>query len=263
MRRSLLLIAVLVLSVVAYADDWKKEYTVGTSPELKVGTNDAGIEIRRGGSKIEAFVHSEGYKIGPGEVHIYEHQEGDRVSLDISIPRHSVVFGWSNHGVHVLVNVPVNTKLDLHSGDGSIKVYGVQAPAQVSSGDGRIDVVDFAGPLHAHTNDGSIHVDGRFDDLDLSSGDGSVNCRILPGSKMKNSWKLRTSDGSITVQVPDDLAADLYAHTNDGHITTNVKSQVQSTGGDEDRHEVRAKLNGGGMYKLSLETGDGSINISH
>lgn len=263
MRRNLLLIAVVLLSLVAYADDWKKDYTVGANPELKVGTNDAGIEIRRGGSKIEASVHTEGYKIGPGEVHIYEHQEGDRVSIDISIPRHNFVFGWNNRSVHVLVNVPANTKLDVHSGDGSIKVFGVQAPAQVSSGDGRIDVVDFAGPLHAHTNDGSIHVDGRFDDLDLSSGDGSVHCRIMPGSKMKNSWKLRTNDGSIEVQVPDDLAAELYAHTNDGHIAMNVKSQMQISSGDEDRHDVHAKLNGGGMYKLSLETGDGSINISH
>ena len=262
MRRNLLLIAVLVLSTLAYADDWKKEYSVGANPELNVGSSDASIEVHRGGPKIEAFVHTEGYKIGPGDVHIYEHQEGDRVSLDVSTPRHEFMFGWNNRSVHIVVNVPANTKLDVHSADGSIKVYGVQAPAQISSGDGRIDVVDFAGPLRAHTNDGSIHIDGRFEDLDVSSGDGSVHCRIQPGSKMKNSWRLRTSDGSITVQVPADLAAELYAHTNDGRINMNVGVSMQTASDDEDRHEVRARLNGGGTYKLSVETGDGSINIS-
>ncbi len=263
MRRNLLLVFVLILSVFAYADDWKKDYTVGASPELKVGTNDAAIEVHRGGSKIEAFVHTEGYKIGPGEVHVYEHQEGDRVSLDVSIPTHNFSFGWHNQNVHITVNVPTNTKLDLHSGDGSIKVYGVQAPAQISSGDGRIDVVDYAGPLRAHTNDGSIHVAGRFDDLDLSSGDGSIHCQIESGSKMKNPWKVRTNDGSITLSAAQDFAADLYAHTNDGHISMSGSEYVRPANADEDgdRHEIRAKLNNG-TYKLSLETGDGSIRIS-
>jgi hypothetical protein len=264
MRRNLLLVAVLLLSAIAYADDWKKEYSVGNNPELKVGTNDAGIEVRRGGSKIEAFVRTEGYKIGPGDVHIYERQDGDRVSIDVSTPRHNFVFGWGNRNVHITVVVPANTKLDLRSGDGSIHVSGIQAPADVSSGDGRIDVTDFAGPLRAHTNDGSMRVEGRFDDLDLSSGDGSIQCQIRPGSKMKNSWKVRTNDGSIHLQIPDDLIADLYAHTNDGHINVNGAgaSTLASHSSDDDRREIRAKLNGGGMYKLSAETGDGSITIS-
>ena len=264
MRRNLLLVAVFLLSGIAYADDWKKDYTVGANPELKIGTNDAGIEVHRGGSRIEAFVHTEGYKIGPGDVHVYERQDGDRVSIDVSAPRYNFVFGWGNRNIHILVNVPENTKLDLHSGDGSIRVTGVQAPAQLSSGDGRIDVVDFAGPLRAHTNDGSIHVDGRFDDLDLSSGDGSIQVSIRAGSKMKNPWRVRTNDGSITMKVPADLGADLYAHTNDGHVSMNAGEYVRPANGgsDEDRHEIRAKLNGGGMYKLSVETGDGSINIS-
>ena len=263
MRRNLCLVFVLVLSVFAYADDWKKDYTVGPNPELKVGTNDAAIEVHRGGAKIEAFVHTEGLKIGPGDVHIYERQDGDRVSLDVSTPR-GMFFNWGNRSVHITVNVPANTKLDLHSGDGSIKVYGVQAPAQVSSGDGSIQIYDYAGPLRAHTNDGSIHVEGRLDDLDLSSGDGSIHCQIRPGSKMNNSWKIRTSDGSVTVRVPDDLVADLYARTNDGRINMNVSGAVRpaNQNDDEDRHEIRAKLNGGGVYKLNIETGDGSITIS-
>lgn len=264
MRRNLLLVAVLILSGFAYADDWKKDYTVGASPELKVGTNDASIEVRRGGSRIEAFVQTEGYKIGPGDVHIYERQDGDRVSIDVSAPRMNFTFGWHNRSIHITVQVPTNTKLDLHSGDGSIRVYGIQAPAQLSSGDGRIDVADFAGPLRAHTNDGSIHAEGRFDDLDLSSGDGSIQLQIRAGSKMKNSWRVRTNDGSIQLHLPDDLSTDLYAHTNDGRIHMNVGGTVQMARGDddEDRHEIRAKLNGGGMYKLNLETGDGSISIS-
>lgn len=262
MRRSLLLVSVVLLSVLAYADDWKKEYTVGPKPELRVGTNDASIEIRRGGSKIEAYVQTEGYKIGPGDVHIYEHQEGDRVSLDVNAPRHNIVISWGNHSIHIVVNVPANTKLDLRSGDGSIRVNGIQAPANLSSGDGRIEVSDFAGPLWAHTNDGRILADGRFEDLDLATGDGRIECRVRPGSKMSGTWRIRTGDGSVSLQIADDLAADLYARTNDGRITTTLPVTLQGVrDSDDSRHEISAKLNGGGN-KLSIETGDGSIHIS-
>lgn len=258
MGRRLMLVFVLLLSALAYADDWKKDYTVGANPELKFDTNDAGIEVHRGGPKIEAYVRTEGYKIGPGGVNIYEHQEGDRVSVRVSIPHQSFVFG--NRSVHVVLNVPANTKLDVYSGDGSISVNGIEAPARLSTGDGRIVINDFSGPLRARTHDGSIRVDGRFDDLDLSSGDGSIHCEIRSGSKMKNSWRVHTNDGSITLRVPDDLAADLTARTHDGHVRVNLPGAVRSADENDERHEIRTKLNGGGNL-LSVESGDGGIDI--
>ncbi len=264
MRRNLLLVSVILLSVFAYADEWKKEYTVGASPEVRIGTNDGSIEIRRGGSKIEALVQTEGYKIGPGDVHVYDRQDGDRVSLDVNAPQHNFVFSFGNRYIHIILNVPASTKLDLRSGDGSIRVYGIQAPANLSTGDGRIEVSDFAGPLRAHTSDGSVRVEGRFDDLDLSTGDGSIHCLVRPGSKMKNEWRIRSGDGSVTLQIPEDLAADLYAHTSDGRIMTNLPGAIRPASSDDEdtRHDIRARLNGGGQYKFSVETGDGSIHIS-
>lgn len=263
MRRNLILVFVVVLSVFTYADEWKKEYTVGPKPELRVGTNDGSVEIRRGGSKIEALVQTEGYKIGPGDVHVYEHQEGDRVSLDVNAPHHNFMISFGNHSIHIIVNVPANTRLDLRSGDGSIRVNGIQSSANLSSGDGRIEVSDFAGPLRAHTSDGRIRADGRFEDLDLSSGDGSIDCQIRPGSRMNNAWRIRTGDGSVSVRLADDFAADLYAHTGDGRITTTLPITLQSAANSDDsRREIRARLNGGGSYRLSVETNDGSIHIT-
>ncbi len=261
MGRKLLLVLVLLLSALAYAEDWKKEYTVGVNPDLKVDSNDAGVEVHRGGAKIEAFVRTEGYTIGPGGVTIYDHQEGDRVTLRVSIPRQNFVFGWHNRNVHVVLNVPANTKLDVYSADGSISVFGIQGPTQLSTGDGRIEVTDFAGALRARTHDGSIRAAGRFDDLDLSSGDGSIHCQVLNGSRMKNSWRVHTNDGSITLQLPDDLSADLSARTNDGHIRINLPGATRVADNTDDRRELRTKLNGGGNV-LSVESGDGGIDIS-
>ncbi len=259
MRRKLLLLVVVALCGIAYADEWKKEFTVGPKPELRVSTNDARIEVRRGGDKIEAGVWTEGWKIGAGGVKIYDRQSGDQVSIDVQIPS-GLVFSFHNKSVHVILNVPVNTTLDLHSGDGSLVVTGIEAPARLSTGDGRIEVWNFSGPLHAKTSDGSIQVRGRFDDLSLESGDRRIECEIQPGSKMRNRWIVRTSDGSIDLRLPPDLAANLEARTGDGRLEVDFPMTVQGNSSDDSRHQIQARLNGGGNI-LDVHTGDGSVRI--
>lgn len=258
MRHKCLLVLVLVLCGAAYGEEWKKEYTVGPKPELRVDTNDARIEVRRGGSTIQARVTTQGYKIGPGEVHIYDRQEGDVVSLDVRVPRGPSI-SFRERWIHVEISVPQNTKLDLRSGDGSLLVNGIDAPAQLSTGDGRIEVTDYAGALKAKTGDGSMRIVGRFDDLNVQSGDGHVECEIQQGSRMNNRWVLRTNDGSISLRVPHNFAAELDARTGDGRVHLSLPITMKSS--SQDGNHLRGTLNGGGNL-LEIESGDGSINIT-
>jgi hypothetical protein len=258
MRRKSILILVVLLCGLAYADDWSREYKVGARPELRVNTNDARIEVRRGGPTIKARVETEGYKIGPGEVHVYERQDGDVVSLDVRTPSGPSI-SFRKRWVHVEISVPESTKVDLHSGDGSLALSGISAPAFLSTSDGRVDVSDYSGPLKAKTGDGSIRVAGRFEDLNLSSGDGHIECEIQPGSRMNGRWVIRTSDGSLNLRLPQGFAADLDARTGDGHVGINVPITIKSS--TEDGHHVRGSLNGGGNL-IDIQTGDGSININ-
>ncbi len=257
MRRKSLLLAVLLLCGLAYGDEWKREYNVSGKPELKIDTNDARIEVRRGGPTIQARVVTEGYKIGPGEVHVYDRQDGNSVSIDVRIPRGPSI-SFRNRYVHVEITVPQNTKLDLHSGDGSISVSGIDAPAFISTGDGRIEVTDYAGALKAKTGDGSMRISGRFDDLNLSTGDGRIDCEVQSGSKMSGRWVVRTNDGSVGIRLPSDFAAELDARTGDGRVRLHIPVTVKSSEGEG--HHIRGTLNGGGQL-LDIQTGDGSIDI--
>ncbi|MGE5110350.1 MAG: DUF4097 family beta strand repeat-containing protein [Acidobacteriaceae bacterium] len=258
MRRKSILLFVVLLCGIAYADEWKREYKVGAKPELRVDTNDGRIEVRRGGPAIQVRVETEGYKIGPGDVHIYDRQDGDVVSLDVRTPRGPSI-SFRNRWVHVEVLVPQNTKIDLHSGDGTLVLSGVSAPAFLSSGDGRIEVSDYSGPLKAKTSDGSMRISGKFDDLNLSTGDGHIDCEVQPGSRMNNRWVIRTSDGTLSLRLPNDFAANLDARTGDGHVRVNMPITMKSSA--EDGHHIQGSLNGGGNL-LDIQTGDGSININ-
>ncbi len=258
MRRKSILLCVVLLCSIAYADEWKHEYKVGAKPELRVDTNDARIEVRRGGPSIQVRVETDGYKIGPGEVHIIDRQDGDVVTLEVRAPRGPFI-SFRNRWIHVEVTAPENAKLNLHSGDGTLVVSGITAPADLSTGDGRIEVSAFSGPLKAKTSDGSMQVSGRFDDLNLSSGDGHITCEIRPGSKMTGRWLIRTSDGGLNLQLPNDFAANLEARTGDGHIRVNMPVTMKSS--SSNGHHIEGAINGGGNL-LDIQTGDGSININ-
>ena len=155
------------------------------------------------------------------------------------------------------MQVPPTSTLDLHSGDGHISVNGISGQARIDTGDGHIDVQNFNGSLRGHTGDGHMTIDGVFTDLDLRTGDGHVDLTVRPGSKLNGGWLIHTSDGSVEAKLPQDLAAELYAHTGDGHITLDMPVTVS---GSIEHSRIRGKLNGGGPL-LEITTGDGSIRI--
>ena len=255
---ALLLVAIFGMSVLAFAEEWKKDYKVGASPSLTVETNDASIHVSPGsGNIISARVITRNRSIGSDGVRITEYQSGDSVRLQIKLP-HRVVFSLSGgNEVQIEVSVPPNTKTSLTSSDGSLHIAGVRAPANLVTSDGSIHADDMDGTLVARTSDGSITVSGRFDNLDLSTSDGHVKCEARAGSRV-NGWNLRSSDGSIELRIPGDLAADLDAWTSDGHVAVNMPMMVE---GSQARNRVRGKLNGGGGV-LKIHTSDGSITVN-
>ena len=261
MRKTFLivLLCLSVLGVSAFAEEWSKTYQVGDKPTLHVDTNDASVEITRGASRtVSARVTAEGYSIGGSGVRVTERQDADKVDLQVHVPNNNWGFHISTHrGVRIEVQVPSETALDLHSGDGHIAVDGISGQARLDTGDGHIQVRNFSGGLHAHTGDGHMTIDGVLTDVDLRTGDGHIDLTVRPGSKMSNGWLIHTRDGGVEVRLPQDFAAELYAHTGDGHIQLDMPVTVS---GSIERSRIRGKLNGGGPL-LEITTGDGSIRI--
>jgi hypothetical protein len=253
-----LLIVILSLSMFASADEWNKSYQVGNSPTLHVETNDASIEVSRGVSNtIAVHIVADGYTVNSSGVRVTEHQDADHVELNVHVPNQWGIHFSMHQGVRVEVQVPPQTMLDLHSGDGHILVNGTTGQARLDTGDGHITVQNFNGNLQGHTGDGHMSIDGIFTNLDLRTGDGHIDLTVHPGSKMAGGWLIHTSDGRVEAKLPDDLAAELYAHTGDGHIQLDMPVTVS---GSIEHSRIRGKLNGGGPL-LEITTGDGSIRI--
>ena len=248
------------LALPARADDWSKTYTISGKPDLRVDTSDANIHVSTWDQNtIQANVTTTRYKIGEGGVHIEEHQSGDVVEINLRYPHHGVTIGWRNpsHRVDVEIHMPREGRVDLHTGDGHIDLANFKGEMQLRSGDGSQEVDNVDGKLRATTGDGHIRANGRFDELELKTGDGRVDARAAAGSALASGWQLESGDGTVTLEVPENFAADVDLHTGDGHIDLDMPV---TTEGKIRQNEVHGKLNGGGNLLL-IHTGDGSIRL--
>jgi DUF4097 and DUF4098 domain-containing protein YvlB len=258
------------------AEQWNKTYTISGHAQLRLTTNDASIEVTpAAGNQIAARVDTMGMKLGPDDVSITEHQTGDTVEIEVHIKQHSHFISVQWHSPKIFLDVPRESDLDLHSGDGSITAHDIKGNLRLDtgdgnlridnlhgelrlhSGDGRIEGSGLDGTLDAETGDGSINVRGRFDRVDARSGDGNVELSIENGSKMGGPWSVHTSDGKIRMRLPDGFDAQLDAHTGDGRISTDFPISMS---GELNSNSLRGKLGNGGE-SLRVTSGDGSIYI--
>lgn len=118
LKRAVLTIAMgMIATLPALADQWSKTYTISGKPDFRVETSDANIRVTTWDQNtIEAKVITEGYKIGEDGIHIEEHQNGDSVEIDVRFPHHDFIGGWGNHRVDIIVQMPREGKINLHTG---------------------------------------------------------------------------------------------------------------------------------------------------
>jgi hypothetical protein len=84
-----------VASTAALSEEWSHSYTVSGAAELRVDAKDGSVTVRAWDQKtISARVSAIGWKIGSGGVEVLDHQSGDRVDLDLRVPRAN----WGNFG---------------------------------------------------------------------------------------------------------------------------------------------------------------------
>jgi DUF4097 and DUF4098 domain-containing protein YvlB len=269
----------------ANADEWKKTYKIDGTSELRLDAMDGNVRISGAdANRVEARVTTVGWSISEDEVRVTERQTGDRVEIEVKVPRWQA--NWSGRrSIEIEIVVPRNSNLDVHTGDGNITAQSLVTPAagqpssggsvrldtgdgnitvdgaggriSLRTGDGNISASELDGSLEAHTGDGNVVVRGRFDKLSLHTGDGNIEARVGQRSKIVSSWNIRTGDGSVTMRLPDGFGADLDAHTGDGSIRLDFPVTVS---GKLEESTVRGRMNNGGGL-LTIRSGDGSIRI--
>lgn len=259
---------------------WSKTYTVAGKPTLTFETSDANVDIRSCGDCREIRVHVEVVGRKLSDYRLEESQSGDQVHfLFKELPHIGVHIVWHKEQTHVTVETPAELTLEAKTSDGSVNLTGlkgelgltsgdgdvtfdqVSGELRLKSGDGRVNITNATGSVEARTSDANLSVDGVFHAVTLHTSDGHLNLNLREGSKLTQASSIQSSDGSVTVHVPQGFTADLDVHTSDGHLDCALPitmDHFHSTDGDG--HDVHGRLNGGGT-PLTIHTSDGNVKI--
>jgi hypothetical protein len=262
-----------------------KRFTVETTTDLHLYSFDGSIEVRSW-DKPEVLVQVE--KRGQdkdvvAKIEILAEQKDSKILVEA---RYSGKTGFIGFGVYhspsarLVASVPRNTNLTIRTADGSVVVERVNGRTEIKTSDGSIRASEVSGDLLAETTDGSIQLDdvsGRVEArtgdgsirltgtpsaLRARSGDGSIVLRIRDGAAMLEDWMVATSDGSVTIELPDGFNAEIEAEpSSDGRVRNDLVLHSQ-TGGTRDARTLKGRLGEGGK-RLTLRTGDGTIRLTN
>ena len=119
---------------------------------------------------------------------------------------------------------------------GSISLGRVQGTAEVSTSGGSISVEEVGGTIRAKTSGGSIEA--------------FIARQPQQGSSLK------TSAGSITVELAEGVGVELDAETSSGRVVTDFTTDAE----EEEQQSLEAAVNGGGP-PLVLRTSAGDIRV--
>lgn len=135
--------------------------------------------------------------------------------------------------------VPRECSLDIHTTNGKIYIEKINGAVKARSTNGALNLVDINGDVTAKTTNGSIKAE---------------ILRIQPESEVE----LRTTNGRISVTLPENLHADITARTTNGSISTDFPLEIV---GKYSSKKIAGTIGDGGG-KIDLRTTNGSISIN-
>lgn len=143
--------------------------------------------------------------------------------------------------------------------NGSIRVSQTPGDLQLDTSNARIEAEDVEGTIVADTSNGSIRVTVRDPEpgreLRFKTSNSSVE--VSMERYRQNPLLLDSSNGSITLRLPEDTAAEVHASTSNGSIQSDYPV---ATEGAQKKTELRGKLGAGGPL-VRATTSNSSIRI--
>jgi hypothetical protein len=138
--------------------------------------------------------------------------------------------------------------------------FTVRVPADarvnVDTRDGRISVNAPLASLVANTRNGSIKAEEPIGSVQASSRNGSISAVIAEG-QLAGDVVMETRNGSVTVELPESVNANVLLETRNGRVTTDFPLTMDKL---ENTRSISGTLGTGGP-KVSLTTRNGSVRL--
>jgi hypothetical protein len=154
------------------------------------------------------------------------------------------------------VQVPRGVRIAAGTVNGSMSVRGTGAEVKASTVNGGVDVRDAGGQVRATTVNGNVRVTTSAGPVTATTVNGSINARM--GSLNRDGdMKFDTVNGTITVETPSSLDANVSIDTMFGGIASDFPVQLSGKFGPRHAEGVIGR----GGRRISMNTVNGSVEL--
>lgn len=136
------------------------------------------------------------------------------------------------------INVPKECNVEVTSTNGGIYVSNIEGTIRLRTTNGKIDAEALKGLVSARTTNGSVNIEL----MEVASAE---------------EMEFMTTNGSVTLYIPNSVDCDVEAKTTNGSIKTDFPLEVRGKYGSK---SLRGKINSGGPL-IFIETTNGSIKL--
>lgn len=130
------------------------------------------------------------------------------------------------------------------------------SPIHVETVNGRVAVVQASSWVKVESVNGSVEIDGGDGEVTAETVNGSIRLRPARPSR-SGTWRAEAVNGSVVVELPTGVGADVDVETVNGRVTSDLPITVN---GRMERGELRGRIGAGG-HSLKVETVNGSVTI--
>lgn len=164
----------------------------------------------------------------------------------------------SDHNVEVrfTVQVPRGVRVGAGTVNGSMRVSGTGAEVRAGTVNGGVEVNDAGGPVKAATVNGNVRVTTSAGPVNASTVNGSISAHMGNLSR-DGDMKFSTVNGTITVETPPGLDANISIDTMHGGISSDFPVQLSGRFGPRHAEGVIGR----GGRRISMNTVNGSVEL--
>ena len=233
-----------------------KSFNVSGTPRVNINTFDGSINIQ---PSNEATVRFSAVKRARDEqamrgIRLRAEQSGNTINIIAEFDQAQRREEYGTGAIVALdVWVPRNANVNVKSGDGRLRLSGIEGEIDLHTGDGSVDVLESKGRLRVETGDGRVRVAGFDGDATVQTGDGRIS---LDGRFTK--LTARTGDGAISLGLPANANARI--ETDSERVINDASAVAEDGEGDANERRVRRwRIGSGAGSQINLRTGDGQI----
>jgi DUF4097 and DUF4098 domain-containing protein YvlB len=202
-------------------------------------------------------------------IQVTTRESGGELFVDVNVPGRFLLRGKAD----LEVRAPRGTRVSVSSSNGLVSLSGLRAAVRAHSSNGPIRVSDVVGDVEVHTSNARVHAEcvcgrivarssnGKIElaehkgSVDAATSNGAICCRI--DSVGAEGVTLATSNGRITLDLPEQVDADVDIRVDNGTI----RNQRDMPCAPREREgRLRCTLGRGGA-PIKLRASNGSISL--